>query len=168
LLEEKGTTTLPQPKKSAPDETPQGALTPETYLGKARLDRFASNESAENRSKIYTHNSTIPLHSFAYAGSWKFYPEYAQPQPKNTLTLHFRSQKVFLVITPLMKNQKIRVVLDGKVIVASDSRQDVHDGYVLLDKSRLYELVKLSEVQEHTLRLEFETSDCEVFAFTFG
>ncbi|MCR4329359.1 MAG: cytochrome c biogenesis protein DipZ [Candidatus Roizmanbacteria bacterium] len=168
LLEEKGTTTLPQPKKSAPDDTPQNALTPETYLGTARLERFTSHESAIDGSRTYTNTEAIPLHSFAYRGQWKLSPEYAQPQKTALLTLHFRAQKVFLVMTPLTSNQKIRVLLDGKTITAVDSGQDVHDGYILLDTSRLYELVKLNDVQEHRLQLEFITSDVEVFAFTFG
>jgi len=168
LLEEKGTTTLPQPKKNTPDETPQSALTAETYLGSARMERFVSNERAVDGSKMYTYNPAIPLHSFAYAGKWKLTPEYAQPQAKASLTLHFRARKVFLVMTPLAQNQKIRIELDGTLITAKISGQDVHNGQLLLDKSRLYELIQLDNVQEHIIRLEFETSDIQVFAFTFG
>jgi len=71
-------------------------------------------------------------------------------------------------MTPLAQNQKIRIELDGTLITAKISGQDVHNGQLLLDKSRLYELIQLDNVQEHIIRLEFETSDIQVFAFTFG
>ena len=132
------------------------------------MERFVSNERAVDGSKMYTYNPAIPLHSFAYAGKWKLTPEYAQPQAKASLTLHFRARKVFLVMTPLAQNQKIRIELDGTLITAKISGQDVHNGQLLLDKSRLYELIQLDNVQEHIIRLEFETSDIQVFAFTFG
>lgn len=41
-------------------------------------------------------------------------------------------------------------------------------GVVTVDSDRLYNLIKLPSPGEHTLRLEFEDSNVELFAFTFG
>lgn len=167
LLEEKGTTLLQKDKKAL-DETPRTQNTPETYLGFDRLARFISNESPTLGSKKYTAPSSLLPDSFAFEGQWKFTSEYAQPQKASSLTLRFRAQKIFLVITPVTQNQKIRVFIDKNPIPVSVSGKDVIDGYIVLDKPRLYELVDLNDVEEHILQLRFETPNMQLFAFTFG
>lgn len=79
--------------------------------------------------------------------------------------------KVFLVLRPgsAGAGARVRVLLDGKPVGASDAGSDVKDGLVTIDTSRLYSLINLKGKQgSHILQLQFETPGVEAFAFTFG
>lgn len=152
-----------------PDETPRIQLTPETYLGANRMERFASNEQITKGLAGYTAPASIPVHAFAYDGQWDVQDEYAASSQGASLNLHFFADKVFLVITPKNPQDKISITLDGQKIGQDQSGKDVKDGQVILDVSRLYELVDLKgKSGEHLLRLEFDSSGIQLYAFTFG
>lgn len=74
------------------DTTPQGELTPETYLGNARRE--------EGRVE--------------FKGDWKLNEEYAEAGKNSSLTIKFTANKVFLVITPRRAGDKIKLFLDEK------------------------------------------------------
>lgn len=151
------------------DETPSGRLTPETYLGEQRMDRFASNENVKGGSQTFTKPSSIPTHYFAYQGTWDVQDEYAQSVKNSALDLHFFADRAFLVITPRTKGNTVKVYLDGKLIPANVSGKDVQNGVVKLDTERLYDLVNLrGQKGDHILRLEFQQEGTKVYAFTFG
>lgn len=130
---------------SIDDQTSTGRLTPETYLGSARMDRKSDSPKG------------LPLHYFSLEGDWKTEKEYSQTGKRSSLTLHFYAQKAFLVITPKQAGDKIKVYLDGKLV-----------NTITFDDPRLYDIVKLEEAGEHTLKLEFPNEGTQVFAFTFG
>jgi hypothetical protein len=46
--------------------------------------------------------------------------------------------------------------------------EDNKDGVVTVEKDMLYKLINLPFPGKHTLRLEFEDGNAELFAFTFG
>lgn len=154
------------------DQTPKLSLgqtmTPETYLGTLRMERFASKQKAVNGTGNYTFADNIPGDYFAYEGQWTLTDEYAQASVNTSLVLNFNAQKVFLVITPNNPGGKIKVFLDGKPIGADVAGSDVHGGEVILDNSRLYNLVNLNQKGNHLLQLNFENHGTQVFAFTFG
>jgi cytochrome c biogenesis protein CcdA/thiol-disulfide isomerase/thioredoxin len=150
------------------DETPHSAQTPETYLGAARMERFASNEQITHGKSTYTLSTGFPRHYVGYSGTWEVEDEYSKSILNAKLEIKFISNKVFLVITPKTNKDGIKVFLDGKVVSQSEAGKDVKNGYAVLDEPRLYELINMKEKGEHVLRLEFETEGTEVFAFTFG
>ncbi|MCL4338502.1 redoxin domain-containing protein [Patescibacteria group bacterium] len=152
------------------DQTPEGILTPETYLGEGRMERFASPENVKEGKQTFTIPQNLPDNNFAYGGLWNIQTEYAQTAGENSsLAFSFYAQKVFLVITPAEKGDMIKVFLDGKPIPQTLSGQDVKDGSVTLDLDRLYGLVDLKHKNEsHILKLQFENKGIKVFAFTFG
>lgn len=146
LLEEAGNS-IDQSVIDMPDQTPQTQLTPETYLGSARMD------------------ST----NLKFTGDWKVESELRQAGKAATLELSFYASKVFLVIHPAGKNDQVKVFLDGKIVDANVAGADVKDGIINIDKPRLYNLIDLKgQSGSHLLRLEFETPGTRVFAFTFG
>lgn len=118
--------------------------TPEIYLGQARYNggQYIKTE-----------------------GDWLSSNEYTNPQKGSTLNLSFESKEVFLVMRPKKGVAKVKVYLDGKVQYVGE---DNIDGLVIVDKDRLYKLIKLDIPGKHLLRLEFEDSNVEVYAFTFG
>lgn len=157
LLEEAGARTEESLLKIE-DQTPKRALTPETYLGSNRMDRFASNQPVGSGLRSYTAPASIPLHYFAYEGKWNIQDEYAVGLSGSKLILHFKANKVFLVIHPANNNDFVKVFLDDKVVNS-----------VKIDEPRLYQLIDLKgEDREHILELELETDGIKVFAFTFG
>jgi cytochrome c biogenesis protein CcdA/thiol-disulfide isomerase/thioredoxin len=168
LLKESGQM-LDGPVGTNEDTTPYYVRTPETYLGKARIERFASNEKITEGKQTFTHPALFAQDTFAYEGSWDITDESAKAQRGSALVFHFKAGKVFLVIGPGVKGNQIKVFIDGKPIDESMAGADVKNGRIILDEEKLYHLVDLKgKVEGHLLRLEFENDGILVYAFTFG
>jgi cytochrome c biogenesis protein CcdA/thiol-disulfide isomerase/thioredoxin len=168
LLAESGNT-IKTPESSLKDLTPEYSLTPETYLGKARMERFASNEPAVGGKQSFTLPASIPRDYFAFDGVWDVAEEAATAQKGSGLEINFRADKVFLVISPSAKGDQIKLFLDGKPVDTAAAGADVKDGLLFLDGQRLYNLIDLKgKIGSHLLRLEFENDGISVYAFTFG
>ena len=151
------------------DTTPQYARTPETYLGKSRMERFVSREQVAGGIQTFTHADSIPQDAFAYEGLWNISNESAKAQKGSALEIHFKADKVFLVIGPGVRGNQIKVLIDGKSVNESSAGADVKNGGVILDEERLYHLIDLKgKVGSHVLRLEFKNDGISVYAFTFG
>ncbi len=139
------------------DQTPQYALTPETYLGTARRDRYVDDFSS------------VPTHHFSLQGSWKTDSEYIESKKGSKLKLHFYADKVFLVITPTGKEDKVKILFDDKVVSKDQEGDDVENEMIKIDEARLYNLINLhTGPEEHSLELDFETDGIKIYAFTFG
>jgi thiol-disulfide isomerase/thioredoxin len=168
LLEEAGEP-VPSPVVTPDIGGGTRGLSPETYLGLSRLERFASKPSptspGEYKFEIY---DQIPLHAFGYQGGWNLESESAQAGEQAALEMEFRAKQVFLVLTPASKSDVVTVMLDGQVVSTQQAGKDVTNGQVTVDEPRLYELILLDEVGQHRLRLEFLQPGTKVFAFTFG
>ncbi len=150
------------------DKTPKASLTPETYLGTARMQRFAPSESVRGGLQKFTLPDNLGEDSFAFQGSFDVQAEFAKSEAGSELFFNFNAQKVFLVMLPETVGEKIKVYLDGKPIDAASAGEDVRNGVLTLDLDRLYNLVDLKAVGgRHLLRLEF-LGKTSVFAFTFG
>jgi cytochrome c biogenesis protein CcdA/thiol-disulfide isomerase/thioredoxin len=151
------------------DATPHYVRTPETYLGKARMERFVSNEMITGKEQIFTHPAGIAQDSFAYEGRWQIAGESANAKKGSALVVHFKAGKVFLVAGSAHKGDQIKIFIDGQTINGAIAGTDVKNSKVILDGERLYSLVDLKErVEDHLLRLEFENNGIRVYAFTFG
>jgi cytochrome c biogenesis protein CcdA/thiol-disulfide isomerase/thioredoxin len=136
------------------DPTPTVRTTPETYLGYQRLARFPQGTYTPKQFADYRFPGE-PLHrdELAYAGSWRVNSDEIVAGPGARLRLHFTAQKVHLV---LGGHGTVQVLLDG------ESR-----GTVRVRKSRLYTLLRLSELRNGLLELRF-SSGVRGYAFTFG
>lgn len=151
-------------------EMPGRVQTPETYLGSARLERFASPERVTGAAQVFTAPESLKLNTFAYRGTWRVEGECAVAGTEAGLSLRFQGKKVFLVMAPETAGAQgtVTVWLDGQPIEASVAGKDVTNGAVTVDEDRLYELVNFGNTpEEHTLELRFE-SGVTVYAFTFS
>lgn len=91
-------------------------------------------------------------------GDWHFGQEYAVPSAGDALIYKYEAKSVYLVMRS--KNgepTKIKVLLDG-----------VEHKEVVVTKDTLYTLIDLDTPGRHTLKLEFEDDNIELYAFTFG
>lgn len=164
-----------------PDQTPKIRLTPETYLGLARLDRYEVYDKypVKGKNTFYIPESkftgSIPLNNFFFEGDWNVQDEYSESLTSErvaALELSFYADKIYLVITPKTMRDGIKVYLDEKLVDGNQAGSDVKDGYVQINTDNLdgtYNLIDLrGNPGEHMLRLEFESGGTKVFAFTFG
>lgn len=144
--------------------------TPELYLGYNRIEYLANNNHLKrDQEAFYTSPQVINPNYFSYQGKWFVSSEFAQPSAGGVLTLNFNAKEVFLVMRSTDGTPGIvSILLDGKPVTVQTAGEDVIDGKVKVDKDRLYKLVELQESGTHILKLNFDTGNIEIFAFTFG
>src|ERR671934_1213602 len=139
---------------SVADTTPEHPLTPESYLGWERLQRYAGSEIVPERPVLYRAPHPLTLHTFAYEGFWTVKKQRIVSGRLARLRLHFLAQNVFLVLSG---SGRLDVRVDGKHV------KTIKVGGL----SRLYTLVQFPELREANLELRF-TPGISAYAFTFG
>lgn len=147
------------------------ANSPETYLGASRMQYYYPDTNLSAGSYNLKIASGIPLNTFSLGGKWEIKSESAIVNSNSILIYHFSADKVFLVMKPAVEKEKyqLKIFLDDKIVGLSSSGKDVQDGTITVDKDRLYNLIDLkNNPGDHILKLEFQTSGLELFAFTFG
>ncbi len=156
-----------EPADDVPDTTPQSRLTPETYMGYGRMERFSSGESvARDVKRVYT-VGPLEEDTFGLSGTWIVREEHAQSSMGSKLIFQIHAQDVFLVMAPAQKGVpgSVEVYLDGKKVTTGG---DVHDGTITVDTDRLYHLVSKPVAGIYRLELRYLGPAVRVFAFTFG
>jgi cytochrome c biogenesis protein CcdA/thiol-disulfide isomerase/thioredoxin len=142
--------------------------TPESYLGTDRLERFSSPQKPVDGLQTYSLPVSLANHHIAYQGSWTLSDEAAQPARGSALEIQFTADKVYLVLGPGQKGDTVTLFLDGKPI-GNGAGADVTNGKVILDGHRLYNLVDFKgNPGSHLLRIQFDNTKTNTYAFTFG
>jgi cytochrome c biogenesis protein CcdA/thiol-disulfide isomerase/thioredoxin len=152
LLAERPGVRLPVPAPKA-DRTPHELLTPESYLGYRRLDRYAGLPVQEDQLARYAFPRVLPQDELAYAGEWRVGPERIVAGADARLRLHFHARHVYLV---LGGKGTVAKLVDGKPA-----------GSVRIDGDRLYTVLDLPSATAGVLELRF-TRGLSAYAFTFG
>jgi cytochrome c biogenesis protein CcdA/thiol-disulfide isomerase/thioredoxin len=135
------------------DDTPDYGLTPESYLGTDRLDRYAGSPIKANRLARYTLPFVLDQSYLAYGGYWTVGPQRIVAGKDAELRLHFFARKVHLV---LGGSGFVQVRLNGR---------RVHTVHVAQD--RLYTLLDQGHPADGRLDLRFSPG-ISAYAFTFG
>jgi cytochrome c biogenesis protein CcdA/thiol-disulfide isomerase/thioredoxin len=139
------------------DETPEGAQTPESYLGYRRIDRFVGSRIEPDREASYTIPQFVPLHGLAYGGRWTVQDERIVAGEDARLRLHFKGADVFLVLGTSGGPETVEVTLDNEPV-----------GTVTVTQDDIYTLARIpGEKRDHQLDLRFSPGT-EAYAFTFG
>ena len=140
---------------SVADQTPQHvAMTPETYLGWERLERYSGSQLVPDRVVPYKFPRTVPPNTVAYDGLWKVERQRIVAADRARLRLGFLAQNVYLV---LGGKGSLRVLVDGKPV------RTIQVGGL----SRLYTLLQYPKLREGELELRFAPG-VTAYAFTFG
>jgi thiol-disulfide isomerase/thioredoxin len=132
--------------------------TPETYLGHARGERFASLER-------------LPLNHWALAGEWTTGLEnVVLDEAGGSIVYRFHARDAHLVLSPGAREPiAFRVLLDGEAPGASHGVDVDEEGNGMLRDGRLYQLVREHDaVRDRTLEITFLEPGAEAYAFTFG
>jgi len=182
LLVEAGQTKLPPPADPAAADL-QGVATqadmgnlrsPETYLGHARAEQFASPGGQRADAAFgYTLPSTLALNQWGLSGQWRVNDEAAQlQQAGGRIAFQFHARDLHLVLAPGEdgKPVRFRVLLDGKPLPAADAGADVAaDGTGTVNEHRLYQLIRQrGTIGPHRFEIEFLDAGVQAYAFTFG
>jgi cytochrome c biogenesis protein CcdA/thiol-disulfide isomerase/thioredoxin len=140
---------------SVADQTPQHvAMTPETYLGWERLERYSGSQLVPDRVVPYKFPRTVPPNTVAYDGLWKVERQRIVAADRARLRLGFLAQNVYLV---LGGKGSLQVLVDDKPV------RTIQVGGL----SRLYTLLQYPKLREGELELRF-TPGVTAYAFTFG
>jgi len=147
-------------------------LSPETYLGYARAEHFASpNGIAYDEPRAYELPERLPLNHWALAGEWTIEREKAVlGHAGGSIAFRFNARDAHLVLsTGARAPIPFRVRLDGEAPRASHGLDVDEDGIGMLTDGRLYQLIRQpGKVREQTIEITFLEPDAEAFVFTFG
>lgn len=182
LLQEAGQRDLPPPVDPAAAgldgvemQADMGNLrSPETYLGHARAEHFASPGGLRADAVAdYTLPPAPALNEWGLQGRWKVGREDAElQQAGGRIAFRFHARDLHLVLAPAddRKPVRFRVLMDGKPLPAGDRGGDVaDDGTGVVDEHRLYQLVRQRDsIGEHLFEIEFLDAGVQAYAFTFG
>jgi hypothetical protein len=140
---------------SVADRTPMHlTMTPESYLGWERLERYAGSQLFPDREALYRFPSSLPRDALAYAGLWRVGRQRIEAGARARLRLRFDAENVYLV---LGGHGHLQVLVDGKRV------RTIRVGGL----SRLYTLLRYPAEREGLLELRF-TRGISAYAFTFG
>lgn len=146
---------------------------PETYIGYARAEDFASPQpQAHDRPREYTAPAALGLNEWALRGTWTVSAHSAKlVAAGGGVRFHFRAPKLNLVMNGSGRRVAANVLLDGKAIPADARGADVGpEGRVVVGTARLYNLVALpaGDRGDHVFEIDFRDPDVKLYAFTFG
>jgi cytochrome c biogenesis protein CcdA/thiol-disulfide isomerase/thioredoxin len=139
---------------SVADRTPTTAATPESYLGYARLDRFAAAGVVPNMEASYAFPPNLAPDELAYSGRLRVESERIVAGKHAGLRLRFLAKEVNLV---LGGRGSVQVFLDGR------RRPPVAIG----GEPRLFTLLELPQRRRGLLELRLSPG-LAAYAFTFG
>ena len=149
------------------------AQSPETYVGYARAENFASpGGQLHDRAADYAAPPNLSLNQWALAGRWNVANEMATLESAPGRILYrFHARDVHLVLGSGSgkKPVRFRVRLDGVAPGNSHGSDTAAGGEGTVSDQRLYQLIRQSgPIRDRTIEIEFLDGGVQSFAFTFG
>jgi cytochrome c biogenesis protein CcdA/thiol-disulfide isomerase/thioredoxin len=146
---------------------------PETYIGFARSENFASPGGAVgDKPQDYTTGDLKQLNDWGLSGDWTVGGQSATlNKTYGAIAFRFHARDLHLVLGPSAdgKPVRFRVAIDGAAPGESHGSDTNADGEGMVTEHRLYQLVRQSgPVTDHTFSIQFLDPDVQAFAFTFG
>ena len=150
-------------RAAGPSDAP---LTPETYLGAHRAERFVP--APEPGSHRYPSPGELDYDHFALGGGWRVDGESATALAGARLDGNVVARRVYLVLAKRgTAPRRMRVRIDGRRPRGDERGRDLRGGVVTVRGQRLYELLDLPRVEHRRITLLPEPG-VRGFAFTFG
>jgi cytochrome c biogenesis protein CcdA/thiol-disulfide isomerase/thioredoxin len=136
------------------DPTPTEKISPETYLGFQRLERYSGSKITPGVETGYSFPKSLGQDELAYGGRWRVDAERIVSGRGARLRFHFTGRNVYLV---LGGTGRVQVLVNGKPVRTVG----------VSGLSRLYTLLHYPRASEGILELRF-TPGISGYAFTFG
>jgi thiol-disulfide isomerase/thioredoxin len=151
----------------------ENVKSPETYVGYARTEGFASPEGvAVGERHAYSLPDELALNRWALAGEWTIRSQPAVlHEAGGRLAYRFHARDLNLVLAPPEGGAQIpfRVVLDRKPPGAAHGGDTDEQGNGSLSEPRLYQLVRQSgSVADRSFEITFLEPGARAYVFTFG
>jgi len=135
------------------DITPTGLLTPESYLGYARLSNYVGTAPVPNVDARYIFARSIPDSTLSYDGHWRVGAEKIVAGKDARLRLRFQASNVYIV---LGGHGTVQTLVDGKPT-----------GTIHVNAERLYTVRASKTPVSALLELRFSRG-IQAYSFTFG
>jgi len=149
------------------------ALSPETYLGAAKAQRFLSPGGiAAGQVKTYDAPPKLGLNKWAYAGAWRVDAEQATSAgPDARILYRFHARDLHLVLGPRADGKPVhfRVLIDGKPPGADHGVDTDAQGRGVITGQRLYQLIRAQgAIANRLFEIQFQAPGVQAYSFTFG
>ncbi|MDR5663979.1 cytochrome c biogenesis protein DipZ [Burkholderia cenocepacia] len=146
---------------------------PETYVGYARAESFASPDGVvRDTAHRYDAPAQPDLNGWGLAGTWSVGAECAAlAAPDGRIVYRFHARDLHLVLGPGANGRPVRfrVTLDGTAPGAAHGADVDAQGYGTVTGQRLYQLVRQpGAIADRTFAIEFLDPGVDAYAFTFG
>lgn len=145
-------------------------ITPETYLGFTRGDRYQSSlRIQKDKPSNYHINYPLGDDQVGLMGNWTITQDCIKSEANNnSVELNFIAHHVYIVMQS-DKPQLITVLLDEKPVPSKYYSHDMNtQGQILVHEPRMYELINLkNDYGRHTLTLQCQKG-INAYVFTFG
>jgi cytochrome c biogenesis protein CcdA/thiol-disulfide isomerase/thioredoxin len=146
---------------------------PETYIGFARSENFASPGGAVGDTPhVYATGDLKPLNNWGLSGDWTIGGQSATlNKTDGAIAFRFHARDLHLVLGPSAdgKPARFRVTIDGAAPGESHGADINVEGEGMVTDHRLYQLVRQSgPIMDHTFSIQFLDPDVQAYAFTFG
>lgn len=145
-------------------------MTPETYLGSERADRYVSDNDIKSEESVsYNYHQPLKDNQIGLRGSWLVSPQNITSMGDDSyLDLNFLATRVYLVMGS-DNPQLVTVYLDDKPLETKYYTDDMNtNGEILVHEPRKYDVVNLrNDYGRHKLTLK-APKGVSMYAFTFG
>ena len=141
---------------------------PETYLGFARGQRFASERA--DHAGSYVVPLALRLNQWGLAGAWTIRQEGAHlDNGAGTIAYRFRARDVNLVMGSPRAETPFRVSIDGAEPGTSAGVDCDARGNGVVAGPRMYQLIRQPDTaDDHTFEITFAAPGVDAYVFTFG
>jgi hypothetical protein len=146
---------------------------PETYVGLARSEGFASPQDAVlDVPRMYSIPDQLSTNEWALDGNWRVGTEDATlTEPGGRIAYRFHARDLHLILAPPADGApvRVRVRLDGQPPQDAHGLDVDYDGNGLVDEARLYQLIRQpGPINDHLFEIELVEPGLSALCFTFG
>jgi cytochrome c biogenesis protein CcdA/thiol-disulfide isomerase/thioredoxin len=139
--------------KTVANQTPTEIMTPESYLGYARLQNYVGKTPVPDKEATYAFPASVPVNTLSYSGNWTVGSESIRSGANARLRLNFEARDVYLV---LGGRGTVTATIDGKPA-----------GAIRVNGQRLYTVRSSPDWKQALLELRFSPG-IAAYSFTFG
>jgi cytochrome c biogenesis protein CcdA/thiol-disulfide isomerase/thioredoxin len=142
------------PAVDAPDTTPQGGLTPETYFGVGKVVNYAGTGTYDEGRAVFSLPQKLPDDSFALQGPWQLdYQGATSDGDASSIELNYRAKNVYIVVGGT-----------GNLVVTRDGKTTTLpvDG-----PPQAHQIADGKDVSRGSLQVR-PSQGVQVFSFTYG
>jgi cytochrome c biogenesis protein CcdA/thiol-disulfide isomerase/thioredoxin len=145
---------------------------PETYLGYARGQNFASGPPMPDKPAAYQTPYPLGPNQWGFTGRWTIGEEKSVGAAAGgKITFFFHARDLHLVLGPASGNKPVRfkVTLNGQPPGAAHGADTDEAGNGTVTGQRLYQLIRQQgSISNRTFTIEFLDPGVEAYSFTFG